>query len=411
MPATPVAAAVRSIEMESRRGSPRARPWERAALLATFACAALRYWLTIFPRVALELRRWRRRAELIPDPVLRELAREALGKRANIEGAAAFAAAMPGRRRAACVRALVAFQAIYNYADVLAEQPNSRPAAAARRLHEALLVALDPQAAHGDYYALQRHREDGGYLGEMVDACRAALRALPSYPAVASAARAAAADIVAFQSLSVGDRLALERWARARSPVPSSARVEGDLRWWELAAAAGSSLAVHALVASAAARRLAAAEVAAIDALYTGPAGALHSLLDSAVDQAEDAATGQLSLVGCYPTADAAARRLRQLAASARASARLLPGGRRHLALVAAMACNYLSEPQGAAPGAAELGRGVREAIGELTGPALLVFAVRRRAARMGRGSRRGAVERRSPAVRTCERGADARAA
>jgi len=71
---------------------------QRLALAGTFVCAALRYWLLVFPRTCIELRRWRRRAAQISDPLLRRAALVALGKRANIEGAAAFAAVMPARR-------------------------------------------------------------------------------------------------------------------------------------------------------------------------------------------------------------------------------------------------------------------------------------------------------------------------
>jgi hypothetical protein len=98
---------------------------QRLALAGTFLLAALRYWLVVFPRTCIELRRWRRRAAQIGDPALRTAALAALGKRANIEGAAAFAAVMPARRRGKVVRALVAFQAIYNYVDLLAEQSSS----------------------------------------------------------------------------------------------------------------------------------------------------------------------------------------------------------------------------------------------------------------------------------------------
>ena len=101
-----------------------------------------------------------------------------------------------------------------------------------------------------DYYAHCPQREDGGYLREIVDSCRAALAELPSYPAVAPAALRAAERIVEFQSCNTGERQgdlqALERWALAATPPGS------DLRWWEVAAAGGSSLCVYALIALAA---------------------------------------------------------------------------------------------------------------------------------------------------------------
>jgi tetraprenyl-beta-curcumene synthase len=372
---------------------------ERLSLTATFVCAALRYWLVVFPLVAAELRGWRRLAARIGDPVLRSAAFEALGKRANIDGAAAFAAVLPGRRRREVIRALVAFQAIYNYVDLLAEQSRSEPTLDARRLHEALLVALEPGAAHRDYYAFHTQHEDGGYLSEMVDACRSALCALPGSAAVAAPARRSAARIVAFQSLSLGQCQELERRA-GRQPLADS-----GLTWWETAAAAGSSLAVHALIAAAATPSLRDVDVEAIEAAYFPWIGALHSLLDSAVDEAEDAATGQLSLVGCYCSASAAAIRMRWLALRALQAANALPRGRRHAVLVVAMACSYLSAPEASGPDSLALDQALRGTLGVIAGPALLVFKMRRLVSGPAKCRRNPSAANQAPTVRLGERG------
>lgn len=366
--------------------------------MGTFFCAALRYWLAIFPRTCIELRRWRRRARHIDDPVLRTAALEALGKRANIEGAAAFAAVMPRRRRGTLVRALIAFQAVYNYVDLLAEQSRSRRALDARGLHAALIAALDPAPGHPDYYAFHGDRDDGGYLAEMVDVCRSALGALPSSATIAEATAGSVARIVDFQALSLGADRALEFWVRRQSPIDES------LRWWETAAAAGSSLVVHALIAAAAAPSLRGEDVAAIEAAYFPWASALHSLLDSAVDEAEDAATGQLSLVRCYGSTAEAATRMRWLALRGLHAARALPRGRRHAVLVVAMACSYLSAPEASAPGVVALAEGVRGALGPLAIPTVAVFRVSRLVRRFAGGRHVPAV-RHAPAIRMGDRG------
>jgi tetraprenyl-beta-curcumene synthase len=383
---------------------------ERVAQAAVFTRAAVRYWLVVFPRACVELRRWRRRAALIPSPALRQAALAALEERGNIEGAAAFAAFVPRRHRGGIVRALVAFHVAYNHVDALAEQPSDDPVGNACDLHQALLVALDPDMAHRDARRLHPRYEDGGYLAEVVDACRTALGGLPAYAAVAAQARGAAARIVAFQSLSLGGREGLERWALMLAPADSR------LEPWEAAAAAGSSLGVCALIAAAAASSPRAEELAAIERAYFPWIGALHSLLDSAVDVAEDAATGQLSLVGCYRSPRDAALRMRWLTVSALDLARGLPDGRRHAALVTAMACHYLSGIERSAAGEldADLAHGVREALGGLARPALLLLTARRLAGRCGRGRDRApAVRRDSGAIHLGdrERGVDARAA
>jgi tetraprenyl-beta-curcumene synthase len=350
---------------------------ERVALAAAFVDAALRYWLTVFPRVSRWLGHWQDRAEQIPDPALRRMAFEALHKHGNIEGATAFAAFAPRGHRAAVVRALAAFQAAYGYADMVSEQPHVQAIANGQRLHEALLVALDPRAPHLDYYAHNPQQDDGGYLKELVDTCRAALSTLPSYAAVAKSAQRAAARIVTFQSLNVGDRSeigpqgdhgALARWAGKETPAGV------DLQWWETAASAGSSLGVHVLIAAAADPCVQPVDIAAIEDAYFPWIGALHSLLDNIVDRQEDAMTDQHNLIGYYASPAQAAARMRTLAVRAMRSARALPRGQRHAIILAAMAGNYLSSPEANAPGVRVISQSVREAIGYLETPTLLVF-------------------------------------
>jgi tetraprenyl-beta-curcumene synthase len=381
----------------------------RLSLFGAFALAALRYWLTVFPRVALELRHWRRSAERIADPAARQLALDSLAKRSNMEGAAAFAAFVPLRRRTGVIRALVAFQAIYNYADVLAEQPSDDPVGNARRLHQTLLHALDPG---GECPA--RGVDDSvpiaaDYLKEMTDACETATWGLPSFGTVSTAACRAAERIVAFQSLSLDRPGELEAWAALQGPETAG------LAWWEVAAAAGSSLAVLALIAAAAAPRLQAQDVAGIEAAYFPSIGALHSLLDSLVDEAEDAETGQLRLLDCYPSRRHAVEGVERLTKDALTAVRELSGpGHQHELLLTAMACSYLSAPEASATGADAVRRAARASLGPSASAMLRVFALRRLAG-SSRSTRDGvaAAEPATPAVTVDAkaRGADARAA
>jgi len=357
----------------------------RVALGAVFAGAAWRYWTGVFPRTCRELRHWWERAGEIPDPVLRQLAFDAQRKRGNLEGAVAFATFAPRRSRTAAVRALVAFQSAYNYLDLLAEQPRAEAIVGGRRLHEALLAALDPTGWVGngspDYYAYYPQREDGGYLDELIGACRMALATLPSYASVAAAASRSAERIVEFQSLNLsesqGDHDTLALWARAETPGGTG------LQWWEAAAAGGSSLGVFALIAAAAGPVVSSEEQEQIENAYFPWIGALHSLLDHLVDTSEDAACGQRSLVGYYASPAEAAERMQVLAAEALRVARALPQGRRHAVILAGMAGYYLSAPEASAPRALPVTEKVRETIGRLMGPALLVFKARRLAGRL----------------------------
>ncbi|HWY18253.1 MAG TPA: DUF2600 family protein [Solirubrobacteraceae bacterium] len=357
----------------------------RIALAVSFAGAARRYWLGVFPSICAERRRRRVRALQIPDALLRRTAIESQCKWGNVEGAAAFAAFVPHRHRRAAAQAMMCLQAAYNYLDALGEQPSSEPAANGRRLHQALLVALDPDASHLDYYAHSPHREDGGYLREIVDCARAALAELPSYAAVAPAALRAAERIVEFQSCNTGERQgdlqALERWARAATPPGS------DLRWWEVAAAGGSSLCVYALIALAADPELDPRAVTAVADAYFPWIGALHSLLDNLVDASEDRATGQHSLIGAYASPLQAAARMRRLAERSLQAAAALPGGRGHTLMLAAMASFYLCTPEASTPQALEVTRAVLDELDGAAALAMLVFRTRLRARRLAPGA------------------------
>ncbi len=356
---------------EARRGM---------VLGGVFVGTALRYWLMIFPRTCVELRRWRERATSISDPTLRRLALEALQKRGNIEGAAAFAVFAPRARRGAVVRALVALQSIYNYVDLLAEQPSEDPVGNSRRLHEALLVALDPEASQPDYYEHYPQHDDGGYLEDMAQSARAALCTLPSYGRVAPAARTASWRIVAYQSLSLGEpehaQEELQHWAQEQALTAGR-----DLHWWEMAGAGGSSLGIYALIAAAAEPALDTEKVEALETAYFPWIGALHSLLDSLLDEAEDAEVGQLNLVNCYANSTEAASRMGLIAARAMEHAYRLRSGEKHAVGVAAMAGYYLSDllaSNTTTPEAMLAARNVAEEIGGLAKPILLMFRVRR---------------------------------
>jgi tetraprenyl-beta-curcumene synthase len=348
----------------------------RGAPILSFAGAARRYWLGVFPRVRRERGRCEARARRIADPELRGVALAALGKWGNVEGAVAFATFAPRRERYVAARAMGAFQNAYNYLDMLAERPSARAGTNVERLHQALLVALDPDAPHAYYYAASG-QSDGGYLQEMIDECRGSVGELSCWDAVLPAARRAAERIVAFQSASArdpeGDRAALRAIAEA-NVLPGE-----DLRWWELAAACGSSLCVFALMAAAAQPRVDSAEIIAIEHAYFPWIGALHSLLDNLVDVAEDHATGQHSLIGCYSSAVQARAGMRLLAERSLGAIGSLADPAEHALILAAMASFYLSAPEVETPDASTIAGAVLDTLGIPAQLAMLVFRARRR--------------------------------
>jgi tetraprenyl-beta-curcumene synthase len=362
---------------------------ERAALAVTFIGAAARYWLNIHPQVRRELRHWREQARAIPDPALRELALTTQRQeRGNLEGAAAYAVLAPRSQCVRVVRALVAFQAIYDYADTLAEQPSADPVGNGRELHRALASALDPGAGHSDYYAHSLQKDDGGYLRELVEACRDAFGALPAHASLAAPAQAAVARIVAFQALAHGGGdeggradawRAFSRWAAGQLPP------ETGLKWWETAAGAASSLLVLALIAAAAEPSVCDRDGAAIERAYFPWIGALHLLLDSLIDRADDVRAGRHSLVEHYASPRELADRLQAISVQALRAVKALPNSAEHELILAAMASFYLSQPAARTPAAAPAKAEILATLGERATVAMWLFRVRE-----GRRGRRG---------------------
>ena len=150
-------------------------------------------------------------------------------------------------------------------------------------------------------------------------------------------------------------------------------------RWWEVAAGACSSVAVHALIAAAADPRTGAAEAEAVDATYFPPVGALTVLLDDLVDREPDRAEGEHSYLDYYAGADETAERLALLASWARAAAGGLRQRRRHAAILAGVAAFYLGSPVARGDYAEPIRNRMLEALGGNARLALAVIGARGR--------------------------------
>jgi tetraprenyl-beta-curcumene synthase len=300
----------------------------------------VRYWLTIHPLMRADLEDWRARATAIPDATLRADALATLaGERLNTAGAALFAS-FTGNADPALLRALIAFQVTWDYVDTLSERPADDPIANGAQLHAALVDALTPGGERADYYRLHAHDDDGGYLAALVDACRDGCATLPRYAAVGETARSEASR-AAVQGINHspadGREPAMRRWAAEQAHA-------SDVHWFELAAAASSSLAIHALLAAAADRTTTPSAAQQISAAYFPWVCALSTLLDSLVDEADDAGSGEISFIGHYRSRADALGRLRTISERAFAEARRLPSGEQHAVIIAGMVAMYLSK-------------------------------------------------------------------
>jgi tetraprenyl-beta-curcumene synthase len=311
---------------------------------ATATVAALaRYRRVVLPFARRQLTEWREAAALIPDPVLREQAVEALTRKAgNPEATAVFALLAPRRSRRVVLRASVALQVAVDYLDSLGEEPGSDPLGDGLQLHGALAAALDPDAEPGDWYAHHPRREDGGYLDRLIAACRETAVALPSAKRILPLARRAAIRCGEGQShthaAAAGSDQNLQRWA-VELAAPAG------FEWWEVAAGASSSVAAHALLALAASPDATVAQAELVDSTYFPSIGALTVLLDDLVDQAADRESGQHSYLRYYPSPTAAAEGLERIIRQAWGSISRLPGRSSHAAILSGVLAFYLSPP------------------------------------------------------------------
>ncbi|HEY2055825.1 MAG TPA: DUF2600 family protein [Solirubrobacterales bacterium] len=360
--------------------APHRRSSVRGGSVRLFATAAGRYWTGVFPVARSTQRRLLARAEAIPDPQLRA---DALAshhdKGSNSEGLAALAVLAPSERRAQVVRSLVAYQLMLDYLDGVSERQNDDPLGNGLALHRAFDVALDPEARHEDYYAHTSMSDDGGYLRELIEICRAPLRDLPSYPATREVLLRQARLCRESQALNHALRYAsvqaeLGDWAERTA---AEVGLEPGFEWWELiAAAAASSLCVGALLALAATPGVEAEEARQVESAYFPWASGLNALLDSLVDLDEDPAGA--SHLRRYESHDQAAERLRTIAVGARERVAELPDGRLHEAILAAMGALYLIHEEAWRPGREPISLAVYGALGPLARPSLAVHLMRR---------------------------------
>jgi tetraprenyl-beta-curcumene synthase len=323
------------------------------------------------PELNRELYKWRASASKIPNREIRHDALCALdSKRGHAAGAALFAI-LPRHRDRNLLRLLVAYETIWDFLDTISEHaPEERNG---RQLHLALLDAIDTTRPRSDYYKYHPG-DDSGFLADLVASCRSCCLRLPGYqrarPLLITEAWRA-------QVLALNHKLdpthrdaALREWAHKEAPI------EPELTWYELSGAASASLTIHALLALAAqSHRYRTSEITRIRDTYNPWISATTTMLDSYVDQPDDAANGDHSYIAHYPTSQIAAIRLRWLIRQSMTRAQSLPRGEQHTLIVAAMVAMYLSKDNESDPHHRNISRAFTQAKGPM--PRLLLPILR----------------------------------
>jgi tetraprenyl-beta-curcumene synthase len=342
-----------------------------------FLWVAARELTWVIPNVARELEMWRRRARAIPEPRLRRLALETLRQeRLNPEGAALFTV-LPTQRCRPLLRLLVAFQVALDYLDTISEGLTAASLAHGFQLHRALVEALDPLGPVSDYYAHCPWLDDGGYLASLVMACRRSCAELPGYacirPRVLRASRRLAVQVINHDALPAHRDAALAAWADREYAACTEAS------WFELTAAASSTLGLFALLALAADQDVDPSDVVEVEAAYDLWISAACTFLDSFVDQADDALTGNHSYISHYPSPEAAAERLQEIVFESARRARALRRGTRHALIATGMVSMYLSKDSARDPALRDDARAILAAAGSLPRIQLPIMRIMRR--------------------------------
>jgi tetraprenyl-beta-curcumene synthase len=325
------------------------------------------------PAVAREVRGWRVMASAVPVAAIRQDALSSLDrKRGHTDGAALFCI-LPRARDPDLLRLLVAYEILWDFLDSVNEHGAGEGQANGRQLHLALIDAINPDAPLSDYYRHHPWRDDGGYLNALVRRCQAGCRRLPSYEAVRPLL---AQEAWRAQVLAINHELdPIRRASDLRKWVRVALSAVDDARWYELSGAASASLTVHALLALAAKPGLGASEITRVRRAYFPWISAATTMLDSYVDQAEDAVNGDHSYLAHYPAAELAVQRIGVLLRRSTAEASGLPSGERHVLIVACMVAMYLSKDSAWAPTMRSSTKELVKAGGPL--PALLLPVLR----------------------------------
>jgi tetraprenyl-beta-curcumene synthase len=303
----------------------------------------IRFLLRIVPRAAGALDGIRSEAQMIPDLRMRTEALASVeGKAYHVAGACILATFLPSAAARAYIDIVAPLETIYDYLDNLCDRHPDVRREAYPVLHQAIADALDPGAMPRDYYALGPSGDDGGYLRALVLRTQATLAHVPHLallrPHFAEAA-ALYAQMQTFKHYPPGEReLACVAWYEAQR-----ARFT-RLDWHEFACAAGSQFQVYGPLYAALADHP--DEIGATYEAYFPYVSALHVLLDSFIDQAEDAAHGELNFVAVYGGARPLRERVAFMADAARKRFSTLRDPYRHRFVLEVMMLFYLSHPK-----------------------------------------------------------------
>jgi tetraprenyl-beta-curcumene synthase len=304
----------------------------------------LRFLRRVVPHASLELEGIAALARSIPDARLRG---EALGsinaKAYHVAGGCILATFLPPEAARRYVEIVAPLESIYDYLDNLCDRHPDVPVEAYPVLHQAVADALDPRATPRNYYARGPAGDDNGYLARLVARTQRSLGRLGRCDAMLAAFSEAAVLYAEIQTstpdpASRRESACVEWFERRRD-----GRFAG-LQWYEFACAAGSQFQVYAPLFAFFAGQ--APVVSATYDAYFPSVAALHVLLDSYIDQAEDREHAELNFASLYSSPEHMRQRVSELAKEASLRFKALPDPAHHRFVLRVMALFYLTHPK-----------------------------------------------------------------
>ena len=298
----------------------------------------------IFPQVDLELHFWQTRAEGIPNSELRSQALASIEtKRFHCQGGAVYAL-LAGEEWKEAIRFIVAYQTISDYLDNLCDRSTSMDPNDFRLLHQAMVDALTPENKPKNYYALRGEQEDAAYLIDLVKTCQRVVDQLNFSPTVYECMMKLEG---LYEDLQVHKHVTeMERIPRLTKWYEKNRGDWASLKWYEFAAAAGSTLGVFCTVSYALKGKLTDQLAQKIYDGYFPFMQGLHILLDYYIDQQEDRYEGDLNFCSYYPNGEKMKKRFIYFIKEADKHVQQLPDSKFHEMIHHGLVGLYLGDPK-----------------------------------------------------------------
>lgn len=291
-----------------------------------------------FPAVRKQLGAYIKILRRVDSPLTEQGLASIRDKEFHCLGGSVYALLAQGEQRWDVLRFIVAFQTISDYLDNLCDRFGLHSEQVFRRLHTAMLDSLEPDSGQfHDYYSLFPCRDDGGYLPLLVGDCRSALRNIPGYSNCKAQAQELTRLYIDLQSYKHMERKIAEEKLSAH--CESHRNLAPGLRWWEFAAACGSTLGVFTLAAYG-------RDPDKLYSAYMPWVNGLHILLDYYIDQDEDVRHDDMNLVSYFHKQEETVQRLLWFYRRARLAVKDLERSRLHALVIDGLLGMYLSDPK-----------------------------------------------------------------